>query len=199
MKFKWDFLKNGSRAWDFRTINGNTSQIESWASCTSYDNWMEINQCPQVSMDHLFKLGSSITNKDVRWKDLVYKWKIFTVEEVFNRHNDRVYAATRTEADEHGGIHQKSKYPGQIKVWLGASYAGVTGTIIFVPFERLTDRNYMDDVLALALSKGKRLIDDNCIHQQDNTRRHTIRNSEMSCKQHTVLTWISRFILYGML
>jgi hypothetical protein len=37
--------------------------------------------------------------------------KYFSLEGVFNRQNDRIYAVNRLEADKQGGIHQESKYP----------------------------------------------------------------------------------------
>ena len=110
--------------------------------------------------------------------------KYFTVDRIFNRHKDRAYAATRAEEDERGGVHQKSKYSAQIMVRLGACYAGVTKPIVFEPFEILTQDNYIDDVLPLALSEGKRIIGDTFIYQQDNARSHGARNSQMWCEQH---------------
>jgi hypothetical protein len=71
-----------------------------------------------------------------------------------------VYAPSRAAADESGGVYTKAKYPGQIMVWLGACYTGLTKAIIFEPHETLTQDNYINDVLPLALSEGKRLIGD---------------------------------------
>ena len=42
--------------------------------------------------------------------------KYFSLEGIFNRQNERVYAASRQEADAQGGIHEKTKYPKRIMV-----------------------------------------------------------------------------------
>ncbi|CAF1126906.1 unnamed protein product [Didymodactylos carnosus] len=111
----------------------------------------------QARIAFAYWIRRSLTKASIQ-KILFTDEKYFTVDGIFNRHNDRVYAATRAEADERGGVHQKSKYPAQIMGWLEACYAGVTKPIVFEPFERLTQYNYIDDVLPLALSEGKRLI-----------------------------------------
>lgn len=125
----------------------------------------------------------SLTKDSIR-KILFSDEKYFTVDGIFNRQNDRVYAASRAAADECGGTYAKAKYPAQIMVWLGASYAGVTKPIIFKPSETLTQYNYIDEVLPLALSEGKRLIGNKFIFQQDNARPHAARNSQAWCSQH---------------
>lgn len=137
----------------------------------------------QARITFAYWVRRSLTKASIQ-KILFTDEKYFTVDGIFNRHNDRVYAATRAEADERGGVHQKSKYPAQIMVWLGACYAGVTKPIVFEPFETLTQDKYIDNVLPLALSEGKRLIGDTFIYQQDNARPHAARNSQMWCKQH---------------
>jgi hypothetical protein len=67
--------------------------------------------------------------------------KYFGLDGIFNRHNDRVYASSRQEADEHGGIRPVSKFPKKIMVWLCASKSGLTTPIIFKPGEALTHSN----------------------------------------------------------
>jgi hypothetical protein len=124
-----------------------------------------------------------LTKASIR-KILFSDEKYFIVDGIFNRQNNRVYAVSRATADESGGIYTKAKYPAQIIVWLGVCYRDVTKPIIFEPHETLTQVNYIDDVLPLALSEGKRLIGDTFIFQQDNARPHTARSSQMWCAQH---------------
>ena len=76
--------------------------------------------------------------KEDRDKILFSDEKYFSVEGVFNRQNERVYATSRLEADKKGGIKEKSKYPKRIMVWLGASKTGLTSPIIFAPGETLS-------------------------------------------------------------
>ena len=120
----------------------------------------------------------SLTKASIR-KILFSDEKYFTVDGIFNRQNDRVYAASRTAADESGGVHLKTKYPAQLMVWLGACHKGLTKPIIFEPNETLTQVNYINDVLPLALSEGKRLIGNTFIYQQVNARPHAARSSQM--------------------
>ena len=79
----------------------------------------------------------SLTKASIR-KIMFTDEKYFTVDGIFNRQNDRVYAPSRAAADESGGVYIKAKYPGQIMVWLGACYTGLTKAIIFEPHETLT-------------------------------------------------------------
>jgi len=76
--------------------------------------------------------------------------KYFSMDGIYNRQNDRVYAANRDKADEHEVIMQLSKFPKQIMVWLGASKNGLTHPIIFEPDQTLAHENYIDVVLPRA-------------------------------------------------
>ena len=107
--------------------------------------------------------------------------KYFSMDGIYNRQNDRVYAASRDEADEHGGTMQRSKFPKHIMVWLGASRNGLTGSIIFEPGQTLAHENYIDVVLPHALSEGRRLIGDGFIYQQDNATPHTHSKTQAWC------------------
>ena len=52
--------------------------------------------------------------------------KIFTIEEKFNRQNDRVYAHNCYEAKENAPRVQRRHHPTSVMVWWGVSYHGVT-------------------------------------------------------------------------
>jgi hypothetical protein len=54
--------------------------------------------------------------KEDHGKILFSDEKYFSVEGVFNRQNELVYAASRLEADEQGGINERSKYPKRIMI-----------------------------------------------------------------------------------
>lgn len=52
--------------------------------------------------------------------------KIFTVEESFNKQNDRVYARSSREASELIPRVERGHHPASVMVWWGVSYDGVT-------------------------------------------------------------------------
>lgn len=137
----------------------------------------------QARITFAYWVRRSLTKAFIR-KILFSDEKYFTVDGIFNRQNDRVYAASRSATDEIGGVHLKAKYPTEIMVWLGACHEGVTKPIIFEPNETLTQVNYINDVLPLALSEGIRLIGNTFIFQQDNARPHAARSSQTWCAQH---------------
>ena len=110
--------------------------------------------------------------------------KYFSVEGVFNRQNDRIYASSRLEADQRGGVHPTSKYPKRVMVWLGACHNGLTSPLFFKPGETLTHKNYIDVVLPHALSEGERLLGDRFIYQQDNAKPHVHRQTIEWCEQN---------------
>ncbi len=135
-------------------------------------------------------MGTKIVKKKKdHYQILFTDEKYFGLDGIFNRRNDRVYASSRQEADEHGGIRPVSKFPKRIMVWLGASKNGLTTAIVFKPGETLTHSNYTEVALLHALSEGRRLLGDDFIYQQDNGRPHIHKDS---------LTWIknnfTRFI-----
>ena len=54
-------------------------------------------------------------------KDDTRRWlfsdeKFFDLDGVYNSQNDRVWAASREEADEKGGLHEKTKFPQKVMV-----------------------------------------------------------------------------------
>src|SRR5689334_22343671 len=108
--------------------------------------------------------------------------KYFSLEGVFNRQNECVYAVSREDADKRGCIKQQAKYLKRIMVRLGASKNGLTSPIIFTPWETLLRKNYIEVVLSHAQSEGSRLLDDDFIFQQDNATSHTHDESLAWCE-----------------
>jgi len=126
--------------------------------------------------------------KELRKKDhgkiLFSDEKYFSIEGIFNRQNDRIYAVNRLEADKQGGTRQESKYPKRIMIWLGACQNGLTAPIIFKPGETLSHKNYIEVVLPHAKSEGERLLGDDFIFQQDNATPHTHKESLEWCEEN---------------
>ncbi|CAF1428140.1 unnamed protein product, partial [Rotaria sp. Silwood1] len=143
---------------------------------------------PKLTDDHRKRRVSfaSWVRKFLRKEDhrkiLFTDEKYFSVEGVFNRKNERVYAVSRLEADEQGGINEKSKYSKRIMVWLGASKNGLTSPIIFEPGETLSHKNYIEVLLPHAQSEGERLLGEDFIYQQDNATPHVHRKSLAWCE-----------------
>lgn len=52
--------------------------------------------------------------------------KIFTIEEKFNKQNDRIYARSSNEAKQKVPVVQRGHHPSSIMVWWGVSWHGVT-------------------------------------------------------------------------
>ncbi len=45
---------------------------------------------------------------------------------MYNVQNDCIWAVNREEADKKGGVHEKTKFPVKVMVWLGACGQGLT-------------------------------------------------------------------------
>ena len=90
-----------------------------------------------------------------------------------------MYAASRAAADKSDGVYVKTKFPEQIMMQLG-----VAKPLVFEPSETLTQYNYIDDVLPLALSEGERLIGNKFIFPQDNASPHAVLDSQAWCAGH---------------
>ena len=90
------------------------------------------------------KLNNLQKNKRVKFanwvlnnysKDDTKKWlftdeKFFDLDGIHNSQNDRVWAASREEADRKGGFREKTKYPKKVMVWLGACADGLTTPVM---------------------------------------------------------------------
>ncbi|CAF2648445.1 unnamed protein product [Rotaria sp. Silwood2] len=145
---------------------------------------------PKLSDDHKKRRTSFAywVRKSLRKEDhgkiLFTNGKHFSLEGVFNRQNECVYAVSREEADKQGGIKQQAKYPKIIMVWLGASKNGLTSPIIFTPGETLSHKNYFEVILPHAQSEGSRLLDDDFIFQQDNATPHIHDKSLAWCEEN---------------
>lgn len=145
---------------------------------------------PKLTEDHKKRRVSFAywVRKELRKRDhgqiLFTDEKYFSLEGVFNRQNERVYAVSREDADQQGGINQTSKYPKRIMIWLGASKNGLTSPIIFQPGETLSHENYINVVLPHARVEGERLLGTDFIYQQDNATPHVHRKSLTWCAEN---------------
>ena len=56
--------------------------------------------------------------------------KIFDLDGMYNSQNQRIWASSRDEADEKGGIEEKQKFPQKVMVGLAVCSKGVTPLVI---------------------------------------------------------------------
>lgn len=111
-------------------------------------------------------------NKDDRKRWLFTDGKYFDLDGIYNAQNGRVWAVNREEADKKGGIHEKTKLPVKVMVWLGVCAQGLRVPVIFEDETMDADR-YMHEVLPIALKFGNKMLGSNWTYQQDSARPHT--------------------------
>jgi len=61
---------------------------------------------------------NNYTREDIK-KWLFTDEKYFDLDGVYNVQNDRIWAVVREGGDKQGGIHQKTKFPVKVMVWVG--------------------------------------------------------------------------------
>ncbi|CAF2979203.1 unnamed protein product [Rotaria sp. Silwood2] len=106
--------------------------------------------------------------------------KHFDLDGVYNIQNDRVWAVSREEADKQGGIHQKTKFPTKVMVWLEVCGEGLTVMVITEDGTMNAER-CMNDVLPIALKSSYKMMGNNWTFQQDGARPHTHHLSQKWC------------------
>lgn len=109
--------------------------------------------------------------------------KIFTIEEKFNRQNDRVYAYSSREAAEKIPRVQRGHHPASIMVWWGVSYEGVTQLHFCEQGVKTKATNYHSDVL----EKAVKPLNETMFHgehwsfQQDSAPAHKAKMNQKWC------------------
>ena len=115
--------------------------------------------------------------------------KRFDIDGVYNRQNDIIYAPSRQEADNNGGVHGKSKYPQGVMAWLGVCYNGVTRPII-IEDGTINHQRYIKKILPVALKNGQKLMGEEFTFQQDGAPAHKDQHSQIWCKDHFWDFWL---------
>lgn len=126
--------------------------------------------------------------KSMTKKILFSDEKRFDLNGMYNRQNERVYAATRDQADEKGGIHRQTKFAAGVMVWLGACDQGVTRPVI-VENGTIDAARYISDILPVALKDGKKLLGEEFVFQQDGAKPHTAKTTQRWCMEHFFDFW----------
>jgi transposase len=122
-------------------------------------------------------------NKEDTKKWLFTDEKYFDLDGVYNVQNDREWAVSREEADKQGGIHQKTKFPTKVMVWLGVCAEGLTVPVI-VENGTMDAERYINDVLPIALKSGNKMLGNNWTYQQDGAKPHTHHLTQKWCADH---------------
>lgn len=106
--------------------------------------------------------------------------KIFTVEEKFNRQNDRIYAHSSREAREVASRVQRGHHPASVMVWWGVSYEGVTQLHFCEKGVKTAAKNYQADVLEGCVKPLSSTLFGNrhWVFQQDSAPAHKARTTQ---------------------
>ena len=118
--------------------------------------------------------------KESTMKILFSDEKLFDIDGVYNSQNDRIWAASRSEADIKGGIRQKRKFPQKVMVWLGVCSKGVSPLVIFEN-GTVDHARYIKEVLPVALRYGNSMFGNDWTFQQDNATPHTHAKTQEWC------------------
>ena len=116
--------------------------------------------------------------------------KLFTVESIFNRQNDRVLAKSSADIpDSTRSVFRRQK-PSSVMVWAAISKTWKS-PIIFVPQGVKVNTNvYIDTILTPALQAAKKHFKDKpFIFQQDGAPSHTSKKTQKWCQDHFPGFW----------
>ena len=109
--------------------------------------------------------------------------KIFDLDDMYNSQNQRIWASSRDEADEKGGIKEKQKFPQKVMVWLGVCSKGVTPLVIF-DRETVDHVVYIQKVLPVALKYGNKTFGKHWTFQQDGVNPHIHHLTQKWCQDN---------------
>jgi hypothetical protein len=111
--------------------------------------------------------------------------KIFTRNGYFNPKNDVVWADSRSDANDQGGLHEAEKYPVSVLVALGATWNGLTDPYFFGKGERLDGKIYHEVLLPFYKEEGDKLFGHQSWgFQQDGASAHTDHRAQSWCKEN---------------
>lgn len=150
----------------------------------------QTGQCLTVALKENRKKKSrrllSLYGKE-RYKEILFTdEKIFTVEETFNKQNDRVYAQSSKEARELVPRIERGHYPASVMVWWGVSYDGVTSLHFCEKGVKTAARNYQRDILTNVVEPLNQTMFQNrpWIFQQDSAPAHKAKTTQQWLKNH---------------
>lgn len=112
--------------------------------------------------------------------------KIFTIEQKFNRQNDRVYARSREESRQVAPRVLRGHHPASVMVWLGVSYQGATEVHFCEKGVKTSANVYVEEVLEKVVKPLNQTMftGDHWIFQQDSAPAHKARKTQQWLKDN---------------
>lgn len=107
--------------------------------------------------------------------------KIFTIQEKFNKQNDRVYARSSAEASEVVRRIEKGHHPASVMVWWGVSYDGITDLHFCEKGVKTSARVYQQTILEDVVKPLNHTLFQNqsWTFQQDSAPGHKAKTTQM--------------------
>lgn len=112
--------------------------------------------------------------------------KIFTIEEKFNRQNDRIYAHSSKEAAEKVPRVERGHHPASVMVWWGVSYNGTTELYFCQQGVKTKAKNYQEDILEKVVKplNSTMFNNEHWIFQQDSAPAHKAKSTQSWLKEN---------------
>lgn len=112
--------------------------------------------------------------------------KIFTVQEKFNKQNDRIYAHSSREASELVSRVEKGHHPASVMVWWGVSYDGVTNLHFCEKGVKTSGKVYQESVLEAVVKPLNQSLFQNqpWTFQQDSAPAHKAKSTQTWLKNN---------------
>ena len=92
--------------------------------------------------------------------------KYFHVNDTFSKQNDRIYAATRKEADDIGSVRRETQFSSGVRLWLAVCYEGLTRPVI-IEEDSIDSSRYTEEILPIVLEDGEKMLGHEVFFQQD--------------------------------
>ena len=109
---------------------------------------------------------------------------MFTSNGYFNPQNDMIWAASRDDANEQGGLIEELKFPEKVMLGMGVTWNGLTKPYFLNKGTRLNTEKYIP-MLEFYKSEGDRLFGSNDWgFVQDGATSHTSKESQEWCKSN---------------
>lgn len=112
--------------------------------------------------------------------------KIFTIEEKFNKQNDKVYAHSSAEARQAIKKVERGHHPASIMVWWGVSYQGVTQLHFCEKGVKTSAKNYQSDILEECVRPLTETMfsGEHWVFQQDSAPAHKASSTQTWLETH---------------